>query len=397
MRSAALQKLVAQYLTDDLSEKDQEHLIRKILAPENRAELENIMREQYGKNVFAGEEDKALREKIFNKIQSLQEVELPAAGLAHPPAKQVFFGRKAWIRSAAAIILLAGGAVYLWLSNPAKKELAYAYKQVSTEIVPGSNKAVLTLADGSTILLDSAAKGNLALQGGTRIVKPDDGQLLYESEGGMTTGDNIISIPRGGHYQVSLPDGSKVWLNSASSIRFPTVFSGASRIVTVQGEVYMEIAPDTKKPFIVRVNDMKVRVLGTSFNINAYPDEKEIRTTLLGGRVAVGYGEKDMLLSLPGQQARANNGEIAMVNDVNTDQVLGWKNNLFYFNEDGIDVIMRQLSRWYDVEIKYEENIPALRLSGKIQRSLPLSEVLEGLGGMELHFRLEGRTLIVMP
>jgi transmembrane sensor len=275
-------------------------------------------------------------------------------------------------------------------------------KQLQTDIAPGGDKAVLTLSDGSTILLDNAQNGNVAQQGNTKVIKLDNGQLAYSpSRSKMGLGGevlyNTIATPKGGQYQIVLPDGTRVWLNAASSIKFPTVFSGATRNVEMTGEVYLEIAKSAKQPFSVTTGKTTIQVLGTSFNINAYSDEEAEKTTLIEGKVKVLKGNSEAIL-LPGQQAQITQQKLSVVRDADIEKVMAWKNGLFNFNGAGVEEVMRQLSRWYDIEVVYEKDVPDIEFIGKMSKNVSLSGVLKGLEGAGVHFRIEkGRKLIIFP
>jgi ferric-dicitrate binding protein FerR (iron transport regulator) len=284
-----------------------------------------------------------------------------------------------------------------------------------TDIAPGGNKAMLTLANGSTIVLDSAQDGTLAQQGTTKIIKLDGGALAYraatDSKGQATdqaigqTGYNTIATPRGGQYRIILPDGSKVWLNAASSLRFPAAFTGGERTVELKGEAYFEIAKNAEKPFHVRVpaggtggEDMDVEVLGTSFNVMAYANEEKIHTTLLEGKVKVKQGVLAENLS-PGRQATVDQTTHAMeVTEGNIDQAVAWKDGLFRFKETDIRELMRQVERWYDVEVVYRTTRGDQDFTGVVSRDKNVSTLLQMLELTgTVHFRIEGKKIIVLP
>jgi transmembrane sensor len=266
-------------------------------------------------------------------------------------------------------------------------------------IQPGRNTAILTLSNGQKVLLDSARVGDLATQGNARLVKADSGRLSYSVTGrGKEVGMvyNTLTTPRSGQFQILLPDGSHVWLNNMSSLRYPTSFLGKNRTVELNGEAYFEIAKDAAKPFVVKVNNEEVDVLGTSFNIMAYPDEKSTQTTLLTGIVRVKAGQNAVQLQ-PDEQAQfSENGGFKVLRDVPSTDIISWKNGFFYFGRAPFTEVMRQLARWYDVDVKYEGTIPDLEFGGKIDRSLPLNELLKFLDKNQVHFRLEGRTIVVL-
>jgi transmembrane sensor len=267
------------------------------------------------------------------------------------------------------------------------------------DVAPGGNKAVLTLADGSTIALDDAQNGALTQQGSTRVLK-QNGQLAYHPAGAQSkqTLYNSIATPRGGQFQVTLPDGTQVWLNAASSIRFPTAFSGSERRVTVSGEAYFEVAKNVEKPFVVQVQHSEVHVLGTHFNIMAYTEEDVMRATLLEGSIRFSSGGSSNILK-PGQQSQLMpDGHVTIENNVNIEEVVAWKNGVFHFERADIESVMRQLSRWYDVEVVYQHS----SLNGLFHADIPKNTNLSmALKALELtgkvHFQIEGKKVIVLP
>lgn len=271
-------------------------------------------------------------------------------------------------------------------------------------VMPGKNTATLTLGNGRQILLDSVGKGLLATQGNTRLVKADSGSLAYETRGGAAEAMtyNILTTPRSGQFQLTLPDGTKVWLNNVSSLRYPTAFQGKDRRVELlTGEAFFDVAKDAARPFVVDVKDADVMVLGTSFNIMAYPDEGGSQTTLLSGAVAVKAGHSPSLMSVrlkPDEQAQITpDGGVKILKDVPSADIVSWKDGFFYFERASFATVMRQLARWYDVDVVYQGKAPDMEFGGKIDRSLPLNDLLKFLDKNQIHFRLEGRKLIVLP
>ena len=340
------------------------------------------------------ENEPALKERILQKINTLKNLQAVVI-----PIKRFSIIR---VAAAAVILITLGAAAFLYLKNTSETTLAKTdNKQLINDVAPGGNKAVLTLADGSEIILDNAQNGALSQQGNTKILKLDAGQLSYTTDGTKTNGEvlyNTIATPRGGQYQIILPDGSTVWLNAASSLRFPTAFVGKQRTVELTGEAYFEVTKKTSMPFNVKVNDMDVQVLGTHFNVMAYTEEDAVRTTLLEGAVKVTKGAAVGLLK-PGQQAKLNKtaGNIK-ISEADVEEVMAWKNGLFLFNNEGIKTIMRQISRWYDVDISFEGNIPDKNFTGQISRNNNLSQVLKMLElTKEAHFKITGKKIAVMP
>lgn len=298
---------------------------------------------------------------------------------------------------AASVILFLSACAYLYLTSQDKKtnRIEPAVVQLQ-DVLPGGNKAVLTLGDGRQIILDSSVKGSIAQQGSAAVSKSGEGVIRYDLKGTASEQPvmNTLLTPRGGLYMLVLPDGSKVWLNAASSITYPVAFSGGDRKVKVSGEVYFEVTKDPTKPFIVEMEGgHDVQVLGTSFNINSYKDEGKIRTTLVEGSVRIG----DQVVLRPGQQSVEAEGNLKVI-DVNIDQVLAWRNGNFDFHDKKLEEVMRELSRWYDIDVRYEKNIPDIEFVGKVDKGLNLSQLLIILKRSKVNFRMEeGRVLIVSP
>jgi transmembrane sensor len=307
-----------------------------------------------------------------------------------------------WTRIAAAAVitgaLVLGGII---LFNRGKEQdLAIAPSLAALEKVkPGTEGAILTLADGRQVPLDSMATAAIPNQDNT-IITNSNGKLAYTPARGLAhkksdmPSFNTVATARANQYQLLLPDGSKVWLNAASSIRFPTAFTGHERTVEVTGEVYFEIAKDASKPFFVRCGATTVAVLGTSFNINAYADEAYVRTSLLEGSVKVSNGSKSSALA-PGQESFSGADEKLTIAAGNIEMAIAWKNGYFQFDKASLPVILRQIGRWYDLDIVYTGVVPDRIFQGKIQRSLPLSGILHLLQQGDVHFTLQGKTLKV--
>ncbi|MEI7420879.1 MAG: FecR family protein [Prolixibacteraceae bacterium] len=316
------------------------------------------------------------------------------------------------------LVMLGAGTVYYFTNNTTGDRFSAGLNiDPANDLPPGGKKALLTLADGGRIVLDTASNGMLTRQAGAMIIKSGNGSIEYLAEGNLSekTDFNTISTPVGGQYELTLSDGSKVWLNSASSIRFPTTFKGTKRIVSINGEAYFEVNPlqsgfPGKKagqkniPFIVEVAGKgRIEVLGTHFNVNAYTNENTITTTLLEGSIKLSnavtsskISGEPVLLS-PGQQGLlATNGEISVNSKVNMEKVVAWKNGYFLFSSSSIQEVMNQIARWYDIEIIYEGKISDRKFGGKIQMDLNLSETLKILTRNNLQFRIEGKKLFVV-
>ncbi len=354
-------------------------------------------------------------ENIRNRPAQIQD--RPTSGHTLPVR------RHSWrflLQTAAVVILLAGTGIYLLLQRKEQHPSSIAggtqRPRAQHDIAPGSSKAVLTLADGRTIALNGAQNGVLTQQGNTAISK-DGEQLIYKGAAGINPKVvyNTLATPRGGQYRLVLPDGSRVWLNAASSIRYPTAFTGEQRMVEITGEVYLEIAslpsPDRKRPkwpFRVMINTTRqnshrgvIDVLGTHFNINAYDDEPDINTTLLEGSIKItatslSPGAPAFARQLaPGQEARLDKTGGIKVQAAHTEEAVAWKEGLFLLNKTDIGAVLRQLARWYDVEIVYNTAIPKGRITGDIPRNMPLSDALKVMQLSGVHLILEGNKIIV--
>lgn len=354
--------------------------------------------------VFTSEQEDAeqVKSRLLNRIQA----EISADRIAVRPEN---IAARLWYRvaAAAAIFLVAGSSVYFYTAGTIdflKDDLADA-----RHIAAGKNTAVLTLANGRQINLSAALNGQLAEESGISINKTSDGELVYEVKGSAgTAGDdehlNTISTPKGGQYKVVLPDGSNVWLNAASSISFPSVFANLShRKVRLKGEAYFEVAKDKAHPFVVQTALQDIEVLGTHFNVNAYSEEGRIRTTLLEGSVRIEVGGDKKVLDedpagvvlKPGQQSVLSDGRLSVV-QADTEETVAWKNGYFKFNSESLSAVMRQLSRWYDVDVVYQGEISKDRFGGTISRYKNVADVLEMLQSTKLvKFKVEGRKIIV--
>lgn len=365
----------------------------KYLENTDAEELRNVMLQQF-------EDEKNQPEKVEMEISKkmLHNIH-ERIGVVKRINKALIV--KMWIRkiAAASVIGLLVLSTYLWLTSDTKKEIAKTQvnnKPYKNDKLSGGDKAVLTLADGSKIVLDGAQNGVLTQQGNTKVLKLN-GKLAYNPINAKSNEIlyNTISTPRGGQYQIELPDGSQVWLSAASSLHFPTAFVGKERRVEVTGEAYFEVAKNAAMPFIVKVNDAEVQVLGTHFNVMAYSDETALKTTLLEGKVKFVNGGINSILK-PGQQSQlTKNGQVKVVSGVDVAEVVAWKNGIFDFEGADIESVTRQLSRWYDVEIVYDKKIDDL-FYAKIPRSTKLTDVLKALELTgKVRFKIEGKRIIV--
>lgn len=408
MQPTELHVLLEKFLDESISREELQRLKALAGDPLNDMQLDRFIASalQQDRLPHVAEAD---REALLKHILSAGQT-VSAATDTRPAVHRLHFLKTAWFRFAAAVVLLAVG-LYTWklfTATATEADMKTAGTKMK-DIPPGGSRATLTLADGTTILLDSAANGNIANQGEIKILKLDAGMLAYAGKEGAATGYNTISTPRGGQYQVKLSDGSTVWINAESSISFPPVFDGAERKVEVTGEVYLEVAKNVKKPFKVITNKVEVDVLGTGFNINAYKDETDLKVSLVEGSVRVKELPDAQKLSKttgapvllkPGQQAlvttAAGTRTGIVVQEADMEQVMAWKNGLFNFNKADLPAIMRQLSRWYDIDVRYEGTVSERKFQGEFQKELNLSDVLGALEEMQVKYRLEGRVLTII-
>ncbi|QNK64279.1 FecR family protein [Pedobacter sp. PAMC26386] len=336
-----------------------------------------------------------LRQEIWAKLPPvLVKQEMKAIKPVH---------RLIWHRvaSAAAIFITLSAGIYFFTK---KTDITpqLSVNQRGDDVMPGGNKAILKLSDGSQIVLDNAKNGLLTQQGNSAVTKLANGQLVYNKTKGKpgVVLYNTMTTPRGGQYKLTLPDGTNVWLNAASSITYPTTFIGKQRNVSITGEAYFEVAKNREKPFYVKSSSQTIQVLGTHFNINAYEDEHDVKTTLLEGCVKVSLnntaGSAGMTIK-PNEQTILSKGNLSK-STVDVDDIVAWKNGETTFNEANIKSVMRQIARWYDIEVSFNGNIPEERLfTGEISRNARLSEVLKILELSKINFKIEGKKLIVSP
>lgn len=319
--------------------------------------------------------------------------------LRQQPAPSRIISMRKWKWVAACILVLIAAGAWLWTSSINDRRKADPALASKKNIAPGKAGAILTLSDGTQLVLDSLGNGAVTTQNGSQV-SLENGHLSYDpTNASDIVAYNTMTTPRGRQFQLTLPDGTGVWLNAASSITYPVSFSGSNRKVTITGEAYLEVARNNQQPFLVDVDGKSlVEVLGTSFNINSYSDEESIRTTLIDGSIKVSKAGQSAILK-PGQQADiipSSGSSINIMNDTDLEKTLAWKNGLFNFNGATLPTVMRQLERWYNIKVRYESAIPTLVFKGEMYRDVNLSDVLEVLERMGLKFKMEGNTLLVL-
>jgi transmembrane sensor len=400
MESPELKSLLQRYLAGSISPADFRRLWETLNKPANDADWLAAIDEAINRTTHPGFSDANKAKQALQSIKAkiLEEQQRPSR------VYHMLSINKRWIRYAAAVIAVISSAILIKY-NASKSEPAPAnIAAVNTvhDVEPGGQKAILTLSDGSTIVLDNANNGQIAQQGQMQVIKLGNGEIQYRSLNKnrgreQAVAFNTMSTPRGGQYQLVLPDGSRVWLNSESSITYPVVFTHEERKVKITGEAYFEVTSNKKWPFRVECNTtgepeegsatkrMMIEVLGTHFNVKAYADDGPAKTSLLEGAVKI---ESHVLK--PGQAFM--NGRIVRTN---VEQDVAWKNGIFNFNNQNLLQVMKQLARWYDLEVAYPDGIPQKEYGGEIGRNLKLNQVLKGLENSGVHFELNGKRVTV--
>lgn len=399
MTSKRVDYLVALYFNNNITKIQKEELA-SLVAQSSDEEIQKLLEEAWANHVpgtfMPDDMSDEIIASFFKEENSGDQIE---DVIPHVNNRQRLNWRK--VIAAAACILAFITVARFWTDHPKKIPVVkkdFPQKPLINDVQPGGQKALLILADGTQIILDSASSGLLAQQGNAQVKKLANGEISYSTNGHAATEFlfNTMSTPMGGMYQLILPDQTKVWLNSASTIRYPTEFITSERRVQVTGEAYFEVAKDASKPFIVMVNDLtELKVLGTHFNVNAYDDEDEIKTTLIEGSVNVTRGNNSSVLK-PGQQAQiSKTGTIKRIYDIDIEEAVAWKNGNFLFNSAGLPAVLRQAARWYSLDVVYEGKIPDDKFSGQIPRSASLSSLLKWMQWSDVHFKLEGKKLII--
>ncbi|HEY8957719.1 FecR family protein [Chitinophaga sp.] len=379
-------QLIYRQRSGELSEPDQEMLNTWLEASEQNRRLFAELSSGQLEAITRSEADQ-------EKLQASIERVYLATGIKPGPANIYMSKWRTWRWAAAVLVLALAGAWALRLVQANKQPPLMA---VHTDVAPGSRKATLQLGNGSTIVLDDAQNGVIANQGKTVIKKSASGQLVYDASAAVATEItyNTIATPNGGEYEVILPDGSHVWLNAASSIRFPAAFTGNTRQVEINGEAYLEVVKNAKAPFIVVSGKHSVEVLGTAFNIHSYPKEENIATTLIKGSIRIVAGKNTKVLQ-PGQQSLVsrNAGDIRLAPEVNMEEVLAWRNGKFIFDDTNMKTVVSQLERWYDVSINYT-GMEDYRFNGEISRNVSLSKVLKMMElTSNIHYKINDRNI----
>lgn len=394
MNPEDFKKIISAWIDGSISPENRQLLNSLLMQPEYQEMLDGIMQQQQqqGYELQPGYQEAWLRMR-----QSIRQ------HTSRQPQSKLRSMQYWW--AAAALLVLTAGAWFLLSDKKVQPSGRQQPVAIAEEIKPAGDGAILTLADGSSIVLDSMGNGTVIRQRGTDAVLAN-GQLKYNDAGEASENYfNTLTTPRGKQFRIVLPDGTIAWLNAASSIRFPTRFSDKERKVSIEGEVYFEVAAHQKDgrklPFLVDADQQfTVEVLGTHFNVNAYRDEPSLNTTLLEGKVQVAVPGLQKVVLQSGQQAALrmkSGGPKLTVQQADTEKVMAWKNGIFNFENATLDEVMRQLERWYNIDVKYESVVPKIEFVGKMTRDIPLSGIILALEKSNVHFRLDGRTLVVTP
>lgn len=360
------------------------HLLKRYRENKCTEEERAYIESWYNKDI--NDEITISEQEIEHDIQAIRE-QLPV------PVRRPVIAWRGYA-AAAAVTIICGLFFYIRNVPDVKNLSSKSVVVTASDVMPGSNKATLTLADGSEVLLDDQAVGTIAQQSEQMVYKTEDGQIVYQSGEQQTDlskpSFNTITTPRGGQYHVTLPDGTKVWINAASSLRYNTSNVAGERLVELKGEGYFEVAPDADRPFKVITDNQVVEVLGTHFNINSYNDEPSTKTTLLEGSVKILEKKtKRTAVLKPGQQASLGKNNNLIVKNVVAGDAVAWKDGVFRFNHSDIEIVMRQMSRWYDVEVEFEGEKPAIKLWGEVYRNVNASQALEILTYFNLKYRIK--------
>ncbi|MEZ2444747.1 FecR family protein [Chitinophaga sp. RCC_12] len=387
MTKDLLEKLYYQWRSNTMSEGEFVLFKDAVTDPANQAILEEVIDFDFHHPEF---------DDIFTPQQLQQEFNHLKGRLASKVKTRKAFPIFRWKAAAAIIIIIFTSICYLFVSKWTKSTYRPIAEKSKTVVGPGKKGATLLLSDGTQVPLDSVTNGIVAYQGGM-ILKATRGVLRYTGSDTVTA-FNTISVPKGREFSFVLPDDTRVWVNSASSIRYPTIFTGKSRDVTLSGEAYFEVSPNAKQPFRVHVPGKQlVEVLGTSFNINAYYNEPVVLTTVLTGAVLVKTDSATAAIIKAGQQANMMQGAIKVQKEPDIEKVMAWKNGAFNFRNVSLFAAMRQLERWYDIQVIYEKEVPDIELYGSMSKDLSLNDLMYVLEKLGVHYRLESNQLILLP
>jgi len=412
MKNDRLHALFQTYIDQKCTADEETELMQLLADTSSDEEREKLISECFDSLPETYALSEADADRVFNQI-----LEKPVRKIIIPLYRRKSVTR--WISLAAAVaVILISITIVLYRNTKPVNEINQVVEITKplnkpfykNDIKPGGNKAILTLADGTKIVLDDASEGAISRQGNTTIIKLDNGRLAYNAQTVSKIPSkailyNTLTTPCGGQYCVTLTDGTIVWLNASTSLRFPTAFAGSERKVEIKGEAYFEVAKNAAMPFIVKAGNEEIKVLGTHFNLMAYSDDKIIKTTLLEGHVEVSLIdspkseiESNTIILEPGQQSQLNMKSELTVVAADLEEAIAWKNGYFIFNKENIESIMLKISRWYDIKVNYQVDPLNRNFTGNISRTENVSEVLNMLEQTDaIHFKIEGKTITVLP
>lgn len=410
MTNSRLQQLLTLYFRDQISLEELRELQQLVNHDNSAAGLDDFLQNAYSDSQWAinGDYNKEqIYQELLAKLTTIKENTPPAIPLANPKRQWRIYQRIA----AASVVILALATGIYFLLQPEQQPPQVAHSRITKDVqAPKATKAMITLDDGKVIAVDSLTS---LTQHSVALTKTPDGKIIYTGNT-QQVAYNTLTNPKGSTViDITLSDGSQVWLNAGSAVTYPVAFSGHDRKISINGEVYLEVAHDKAHPFYVTKGNIQVQVLGTHFNVNAYDDESNIKVTLLEGAVAVSYHQPQSssgptggsVILIPGQQAQIINTrqidqqaqpEIAVV-DADVEKVMAWKNGLFNFDGANLHETMRQIERWYNIDVVYEKGVRNREFVGELTKSVTLNQLLEGLEEFGVHYRLEGRTLTLLP
>ncbi|WP_343701829.1 FecR domain-containing protein [Chitinophaga sp.] len=390
MPVSKLKYLLEKHFNKSSTPAEKEELAALLLQAEQDEELKAALEEAWQSYAPAEELPETTADRLYAGV-------LEQAG-GQPVIRRLPLLRRRWLRYAAAVVMLLGVGAFFWLRPQKTMQLATRHSAPArTDVAPGRPGAVLTLADGTEVVLDSLGNGLIATQSSSSVVL-QNGVLAYNTANAADGPAvyNTMTTPRGRQFRLLLPDGSLVWLNADSKIKYPAVFAGNERKVEITGEAYFEVAKNAAMPFRVQINERtEVEVLGTHFNINSYEGEAGINTTLLEGSVRVTAGGEQAVLQA-GEQAQVNSRQLRVVKHVDVNRVMAWKNGYFQFGGMDLPAVMREISRWYDVEITYKGKVPQKEFAGEIPRSISLKNLLRLIEFGDVRLEVSGNQVTII-
>ncbi|WP_419800943.1 FecR family protein [Mucilaginibacter sp.] len=402
MNEAKLKSLLHDYFNDTINQEDRIALL-VYLKNADLSKIEGFVSEdllnlEKGSDLFP-----ARKQAVWKKIISDSRYTAASPDIPHNQSQNIKLYNRTWFKAAAVLLVVFAIGLIVFQKHPAEmvanKHNLHPGK--NTVILPGSTKAILTTDDGKELVLNQTSNGVVVKNRNTQVLKTRNGQIVYNSSKSKPSiiqqvRYNTLTTPKGGEYQVILADGTKIWLNAASSITYPTTFDGKDRRVKLSGEAYFEVAKNVHQPFYVNTGNGEIRVLGTHFNISAYPDDETTSTTLLEGSILITKHQSSYLLK-PGQQANIGyQSDDIEVTEAKTDEVMAWKNGYFIFNDESIAGIMKKVARWYDVDVQLLGSVDAQKFGGTFHRSKTIAELLHYLEKIgNIHFSITGRRITV--